>query len=361
MAAGPFVAAAFSVPALKYGVQAGAAYINSHGGLGPNHDKVDVIACNTQASPTAEATCMRQAVSEHVVAVVGADFYNPTQGFATLAAANIPLLADIPGTPDQYAAKNSFPIFFNHSLYIAAAEAAVKDGCKKVDYVTINLAISLANEGIVHDGIKAAGGTPGDTITLPLTATDFAPVVARLNAGHSDCIVASLTNPAVAALISAISASGSHISVYGSVGVFTTQATAATPKAFEGSYMISPFSALNQSLPGYSTYVASVQSSGQSATTALDENVFNGWLGMMMLQKATANQPTITGNSVLQYMRGASSVDVGYGQPPINFTTPVNQSSLAGIFETSVFVQKATSGKYTTTSTIDTRQVLTSN
>jgi ABC-type branched-subunit amino acid transport system substrate-binding protein len=358
MVIGPFPGPQFTLPGFKYGVQAGAEYINANGGLGTSHARVDVIACNSQGSATQEATCLRQAVSEKVVAVVGADFFFPSQGYATLAAANIPLLANVPSTPDQYSSKISFPLFFNHSLFVGVGEAAVKDGCKKTDYVAVDIPIAAADKPPIDAGIKAAGGTPGSSITVPLTATDFAPVVARLQSANADCVIANLTAPAVSALLTTIASNNAHIKVYGTVGVMSPQATAQAPKTFEGTYMAAPFPALTPALDGWSTYLSAVEAVGYKTADAKDANAFDGWLGMIMLQKATATQSTITSQRILNFMRGASSLSLGYGTPTLDFTTPVNSTTYAGIYQTTIFIQQASNGAYKTTSQVDTGPAL---
>jgi hypothetical protein len=358
MVIGPFPAAQFSSPGTKYGVQAGANYLNSHGGLGTNHSKINVIACNGQAEAAPEATCMSQAVSDHVAAMVGGFLFYPSNGFGALASANIPVLAAVPATPDTYASKVSFPLFFNQSLFIAIAEAAVKNGCKKVDYVTVDVAVGAALKAPIEAGIKVAGGVPGDTITVPVTATDFAPVVAQVEAGNSDCILADVLPSGMPGLLGAISSSGKQIAVYSSVGVLTPQATAASPKTYEGTYMSSAFPALDSSIPGFNNYVSSLEAIGQTSTEAQDANAFDGWLGMMMLQQATAGQSTISGTEILNYMRNASSMSLGYGMPTINFTQPVNQTTYSGIYQTNIFIQRASNGAYGVVSSVDTRSAL---
>ncbi len=58
-----------ALPQIVTGAQAAANQVNAAGGV--NGRKIEILSCNTQGNPNVSASCAREAVSDHVAAVVG--------------------------------------------------------------------------------------------------------------------------------------------------------------------------------------------------------------------------------------------------------------------------------------------------
>ena len=80
--AAPVGTAGASAPQRAAGVKAAFDYLNDHGGLGPQHQKVTVKVCNTQLTPQGEIQCGQQAASDpKAIAVVAPIIVIATQPF----------------------------------------------------------------------------------------------------------------------------------------------------------------------------------------------------------------------------------------------------------------------------------------
>jgi ABC-type branched-subunit amino acid transport system substrate-binding protein len=99
-------------PQVTGGVKAAFRYLNSHGGLGKLHQKVNVRVCNTQFSPPGEIQCAAQAAGDkNAIAMVAPLIILGTAQFtSTLQKAGLPAVN--PAASDDSVVKNpiNFPL-----------------------------------------------------------------------------------------------------------------------------------------------------------------------------------------------------------------------------------------------------------
>jgi hypothetical protein len=197
-----------------------ARYLNAHGGLGPNHDKVNMIACNDFFNVNDAVTCARQAVSDHVVAMIGFSEYD--QAFLPLI--NAAHIVRTGGDMDP--GDNSSPQTFVEiagtflawgPIYLAASQ------CHRVAWL-YNSAVTgplTPAERAFYDSAFAAAGNPNGlaTIVNVPTTTDMTPYLVQAENAHPDCIYADLFTSGLEQLIHAETAQG----VMGKYQVYTDE------------------------------------------------------------------------------------------------------------------------------------------
>src|SRR5260370_4037404 len=132
--------------------KAAADYVNAHGGAGGH--KIQVDTCYDQADPNLSATCARQAVANHDVAVVAPLILTSDNVIPILAQGHIPYFGEFPVSPDDFSSPDSFPV----TAGAVGEEAGVgyilaKKGCKKMG---ILYTAEPVTEGTLPD-VSAAG------------------------------------------------------------------------------------------------------------------------------------------------------------------------------------------------------------
>lgn|GEM_PF-4913416 len=102
-----------------------------------NGHPIDLISCNSQADPNAASTCARQAVSDHVAAVVGLSSLQSGAALDILEAAKIPAIGSTDINPQDQTSPISYPI---QSVDIQAVAEVVMtpgwDSCKRPAFMT---------------------------------------------------------------------------------------------------------------------------------------------------------------------------------------------------------------------------------
>ena len=144
-------------PEAPAGAKAAANAINQHGGIGGH--PIQIIVCDDQANPDQAATCGRDAVSDHVVAVISQSLFSSSY-INELGAASIPLVGnDLYADPD-YTSPYSFPVDTSSpALYAGGAtELMKKYGVKKISIARIDTPEDLQAVATVTAAVKNGGG-----------------------------------------------------------------------------------------------------------------------------------------------------------------------------------------------------------
>lgn len=198
-----------------------AKYLNAHGGLGPEHDRVNMIACNDSFDVNGAVSCGRQAVSDHVVAMIG---------FSEFDSAFLPLTdaAHIVRTGgDMDAGDNASPETFVEiagtflawgPIYLAASQ------CKSVAWLYnagVTGPLSATDKAYYEGAFKAAGNPNGlaTVVNVPASTSDMTPYLVQAENAHPDCIYADLFTTGLDQLIQAETAQG----VQGKYAIYTDE------------------------------------------------------------------------------------------------------------------------------------------
>ena len=122
-------------PEIRTFAQGSVDYLNKHGGMGGR--KVKLVTCVVKASPETSAACAQELVGKKVdMILLGLDIF---PGYATYAAAGIPVVGVLPILPGDYTA-NALLFGGGNATSMAATAAAAK-----IKYQAKNVAIVAAD------------------------------------------------------------------------------------------------------------------------------------------------------------------------------------------------------------------------
>jgi ABC-type branched-subunit amino acid transport system substrate-binding protein len=220
-----------SYPAYFYGAQAYAKRVNSTGGVGGHPIKIDT--CDNEFDPNVMATCARDAVNAHAVAMIGQGPIN--QSFLTiLQQGSIPWVPADPLTPLEYNSKDTF-ISSLGFIYLSTSEVAlaVYNRCASAA-VVVGAVEEEVGQGVVQEltnqGIKA------NLVEFPETATDFSSYVSQ--ASSSSCLVLlGLSDPEQSSIGVALAQASTKFKHIISSNSLTTKFAAQEPSVWNGAWI----------------------------------------------------------------------------------------------------------------------------
>jgi hypothetical protein len=203
-------------------LQAYYSYVNAHGGIGGHMINMTECYAGTliSSSPNSATTCAQQAVSNHVVALVGSFNDYDSNILPIITPAHIADFGDFPLTQIDNTNKNSYPLLTGSALFASGVGSLlVTEGhCKVVGtIVTSGTATETQDVNAVNSGTLYSGGKVVAPVLVSATETDFAPAVATLESEGATCIADELGTTGGVALATAVSQSGEHV-IIGSTG-----------------------------------------------------------------------------------------------------------------------------------------------
>lgn len=176
-------------PEVLAGAKAAVAGINSRGGI--KGHPVELVYCDDQNNVNQGEACAREMVSDGVVAI--ADNYGNygAQELPILAAAHIPLFAEeVQSSSLEYNSPEEFDIdpgalgtFASGAVYgkqVAGYSTYAFDG------VAAPIVVAIGQN--TEKSVKLVGGKWVGELSIPLTATEFAPYVAAAQATHAQVV-----------------------------------------------------------------------------------------------------------------------------------------------------------------------------
>jgi ABC-type branched-subunit amino acid transport system substrate-binding protein len=187
--------------------KAAADYVNAHGGAGGH--KVQVDTCHDQANPSLSATCARQAVTNHDVAVVAPLILTSDNVIPILARAHIPYFGAFPVSPSDFSSPDSFPV----TAGAVGEEAGVgyllaKKGCKKMGVLYTAEPVTEATVPDVSAAARANGAQVVAKVSLPMTSVDASSEIAQIENAGAECVALVLQDNQIPAVVLAIRQSG---------------------------------------------------------------------------------------------------------------------------------------------------------
>jgi ABC-type branched-subunit amino acid transport system substrate-binding protein len=312
--------------------------VNAAGGV--DGHKINFTTCSdgTFASQTQDlaATCAEQAVSNHVLAVVGSDSDNDTVVYPTLSAAKIPDIGSFPQTPVDNTSLESTPFLTPTVVLDAGLAVELKQlgHCSKVAILNVaGASITQSEDDAFAAGAKWAGMKVVAPQNLSVTVSDYAPTVAILQGNGVDCVADGLSEEGnLPALLTAINDSGKKMKVaFVGVGVTSSQLEAIGPSAnglladVAGEEdalvnLVKPAKATAQERLMISDFGR--ESSAAAANGNLD---MPGWVGAdtldIEIKRLVTQHLAITGANLIKALKQNYTITTGV-MPPINFSTP---------------------------------------
>jgi branched-chain amino acid transport system substrate-binding protein len=309
-------------------------WYNSHGGIAGHPLKV--TTCDEQGDPNKIATCGRQAVSDHDVAVIGSFTFNGDSIIPILTAANIswfgiccPASISEDKSPTVQVIGSGAP-----GGYVLKA---VQDGCKKIAFVDLDSGAYAQNAiNQTKAALQTIGAPPlAKVVLIPLTAQDYSAQVAEATTG-TDCIDAPIGEANYPAFLNAYSSSGAKQRIYGPQGNLDGKIAKQFPDATNNDVVVGLYSDL--SLPVWADYRAAIKQ--YKAPSDEDYNSLGGlgtWAAYYAFKQIVEGMTgDITGPAFLATAQKATvkmngmSPDVDFSKPfeglGPNFVNEVNQS-----------------------------------
>lgn len=207
MQIGTFQSPNLSLTDAKAGLDAHVQSINAAGGI--DGRKIEVQFCNDAFNANTGAACARTAVSDGVVAVVGAASSQASSELPVLEAAGIPWLAGAgSGGPTEGTSPVSYPITGGtQSMQVGMGRVLAAKGAKNVAVIVADAAAAYAAADDIARG-ATAGGAQSYRILAPLGAPDFSAVASSALAKSPDAIAVASTATDAPRIIRAVRQAG---------------------------------------------------------------------------------------------------------------------------------------------------------
>lgn len=329
-----------NTPEVLAGVQAAALAFNKSGGV--DGYKVNVIFCNSMADATGTASCAREAVSDHVVAVVGdndsfGDSLNPI-----LQAAGIPRIGNGALAASDYTSPISFPLDGSApDIFDGAMIEFARMGISKQAVIVLDVppAQPIA-QGLAAAAktIKTPNGTPVslDTIEVPLTAADYTPYAQALHTDNAGAVIGDIGDPQLEGVMSAAKTLGYQMDFYTPAENLPTPDAKTVVGLGQPTYGDSAFPPSSSSAPAavqYRSDMSAAQKGGIANASVVDDTGFTSWVAMQAFKiVAQSIKGSLTAKSLLAALDAAKNVTVP-GVPgtwtPIDPSRPAAESQIS--------------------------------
>lgn len=282
---------------------------NASGGFGGR--KVQIIDCNDQGNPNLAVKCAREAVSDHVVALVGGITVYAQQIFQILAGSGIPWVGNPAITPGDFTNKLSYPTEPQALNYVAMGDAIAKQ-CKSGAAVHLDAA---ADTGLMNFGIEgmAANGKKFTTISkIEPTATDLTPNVTQLTSSGAPCLYFQLPVQVSQAFVKAMQQTGAKMRIYGAPGTTTPAVISAAPSVMEGAIIASSNPAPSSPLWNAASSALS-KYEGKSSVSALEgANEANTWVAFKVFDDVLSHiKGSVTSSAIISQLGKTTNETAG--------------------------------------------------
>ncbi|HEY1831383.1 MAG TPA: ABC transporter substrate-binding protein [Acidimicrobiales bacterium] len=190
-----------SDPEMESAVAARVSVVNASGGV--NGHRISVVYCDDQGDVNDAATCAREAVSDHVVAVIDPYTQYANAITAILAPAKIAFVGDELISSADGTSPVAFPVDNVQLAQVAAAQQLVKDGCHKIGYLFLNVPPTEESYALVSKALDSSSTTviPDE---VDATTTDWSPAVESLFSKGAQCLGGSIAYPQSVQVLTAI-------------------------------------------------------------------------------------------------------------------------------------------------------------
>jgi branched-chain amino acid transport system substrate-binding protein len=340
MVAGQLQAASFQFPDMAVGAEAAAAKINASGGI--NGHRVRIIQCN-DGGDTAKATqCGLQAVSAHVIAVVGFSLAAPT--LLNIFRANKVAWLNDAISPQEMTYDNSFPLDTPSALFFgAAAQYMTTRGCKVVGISYLGSAAlsaaTVATTGAALDGAKSVRAD------LDPTQADYSPNVSSLLARGADCLDPALGNLTMPRYMTAVRSLAPKISIAGPDNLVAADVLSQLGTSVNGMRVFSNAPPFDSTDPATRAFVAAMRK--QDSSVAITDKGLMTWNAVQIVaQAAAANRALpVTAANILADLSKLKNARLNDGLT-LNFTTPGPLKTAPRAFNTEAYASTLMNGKH---------------
>jgi ABC-type branched-subunit amino acid transport system substrate-binding protein len=323
------------VPAVEAHVKA----INAEGGI--NGRQVQVDSCdNNGYDPNAEVQCAQQAVSDHVVALVGSQIHSPA-AWQILTKAGIPAVFSSGDSVTEFQSPIAYPIAgeagYNGGMVAALAQAEAT----KIRVIQCNYSACSDGTKLLNDYVNAAHSPL--TMLPPVNATigtlDMSSVAAQAVAGGADGIVVDTIETDAVKIVRALRQQGytGHIATL--TAVMSQDDIKALGSLANGMLLVDLFRPVADSAdPGIQEYQKEMAAVG--ASQYANDRYMLEWAAAVLFQKIAEQVPNLTASSLLSALgKQSTPVNLDGVAPPyrtVGVANPLPQ--LNHLYVQSVFI-----------------------
>jgi ABC-type branched-subunit amino acid transport system substrate-binding protein len=343
MALGPINAPIFSLPGIEAGAAVAVNELDKAGGL--NGRRFKLIICNDKNDPSTATDCARQAITDHVVAMVGGLSLFDVQIVPLLAHAGIPWVGLVTG--DDYTSPNLFLPAEGAPDFVGIGMTLAAHGCKKIA-VVVSAAAETQNAAQIAAGVKAGGAQVAGTFTAPSSSSDWAPTVAAARAAGADCIGSGTGPSESGGLLAAENAAGPWLHLAFSSGGFPPALVAGIGAGANGvlepagEYPYTAHKGVMQKLK--SEILASFPA------TDLDPFATVGYASVKIVADALKGLTQITAATLTKALPKVKGFDTGVGIVA-TLTHPNPVKAYARVYDSQVYTLQAENGQVLLTNT----------
>jgi branched-chain amino acid transport system substrate-binding protein len=330
-------------------VKARAKAINAAGGLkdasGDTH-KVNATTCNSAVDPNKTQECARDAINDGAVAIVGMNAVQSGDVLPLFEAEGIPSISNALFGPADGASTASFPTSSGvPGMFAALPQLLAEQGAKKISYIVSDLgATTGAVLLFVDQGLALSGAEMGESVTVPIDATDLAPYIASATADGVDGLVTYLVGDAQVTLLQQLEAQGYEGLVSTQGGLLTQAMIDSAGDSAEGlllAGLYTPYT--NTKAPGIKQFRKEMKA--YDPDLDMNDAALNAWMGMYVFEKVAETLPTIDRASLSAAMNAVEGLDTEGISPPFQTTVQSNVPLLARMFNPTVTFSSIKNGK----------------
>jgi ABC-type branched-subunit amino acid transport system substrate-binding protein len=344
MVIAPFTLAVQPSKANYDAVRIQAALQNAKGGI--NGHKINVIGCDDQSDPNVAAQCAKEAVQDHVVALLGVFSLVSADIWPTINAAGIPEIGLVQYGAGDMTSPNAWPLtppapVFNGSTF---GYLATVKGCKRIADVQANtgadtdVPLALDKQATANVGAQYVG-----PFLTPVTqGFADAPAIARSIVSKADCAAVSAGQNGIT-LMQAILQQDPNFKI--AANELAVPGNWATQLGSQASSVntIGGLAPDTSKAPGVVSYLANMKA--QASSDPLSDFAKLAWASFYAFDDvASGISGPITAQSVTAALGKATAVSTDGITAPVNFTKATPIGSITRIFSTQIFVMGADNG-----------------
>jgi ABC-type branched-subunit amino acid transport system substrate-binding protein len=344
MVIAPFTLAVQPSKANYDAVRIQAALQNAKGGI--NGHKINVIGCDDQSDPNVGAQCAKQAVQDHVVALLGVFSLVSASIWPIVNAAGIPEIGLVQYGAGDMISPNAWPLTAPAPVFNGSAMGylATVKGCKRIADVQANTGADTAVPlALDKEATANTGATYVGPFLLPVTqGLADAPAIARSIVSKADCANVSDGQNGVI-LMKAILQEDPNFKL--AANELAVPGDWPTQLGSQGSAVntIGGLAPDTSKAPGIVSYLTNMKA--QAPGDPLSDFSKLAWASWYAFaQVASGIKGPITAQSVTAALGKSTSINTEGITAPVDFTKPATINAITRIFTTQVFVLGADNG-----------------
>lgn len=310
-------------PNQSKGALAAADAINRGGGI--DGRPVEIIECDTANDPNTAAECGRRAVSEDVVAVVGAFSIHSGEFMPLLVDNQIPSIALNPATTADFTSEASFPITGGAVATFGTLPVALaEEGAEEIALARVDLDAAAALAGFGDTALARFDMSLVRDVPIPNGTPDMAPFVAAALSDGTDAIVVGLAGQDATNFTITAKQTDPDVKI-GLIATELDEAVEALGEVATGLILSQVF---------YSDQIAPEavgQCEDDMEAAGFEGGCSLSYGGVKVVEALAAELPQLTHEALWEKLPTATDVDIGF-LPPLQFVEAAPGQPIPRIF-----------------------------